>query len=533
MMYSTDIKKANKTESSTFIQAKLRIGRSNDKYEQEADRIADKVIKGSNQIDYNHKGPILQKQCADCEEEELQMKSISNDITPLIQTKSNLREQVASTTITRDIQSSIGQGREMESNTKSIMEHQFGRDFSEVKIHSNSKSVALSQEINARAFTVGNDIFFNRGEYQPHSKKGKHLLAHELTHTLQQSYGSDYLQKKENKLPKISGNATTYLRYKVEAGDSLSKISKRFDVKGGSETIYQFTSKTYKLNNINDIKTGQWIAIPYKTIRNTAEARDYRPEKKSYKKEQTFFPLMRRAEIEVSPNPIVLKPLNQPMQNALVIDSEYIINQKLIERDENMITAIWASAGLTAEQGLTTNLLDPVSVIIGQPIAFTESDNDRVWKKNTIKIYLKLTNKSFEEVKEEFKLKRKILEASPQKAKPQQKVYFNFDSIAFNKNLTTGKYWTFVLKQIQKYLIDAKDYGSQVSRFKDIKPEIKILAYSSFRGEEAYNIELSKKRANHMKSLIIENIKKNKGLKNFDYSVKAIGMGIDDTLIIY
>ncbi|HSY61908.1 MAG TPA: DUF4157 domain-containing protein, partial [Cytophaga sp.] len=57
---------------------------------------------------------------------------------------------------------------------------------SEVRIHSNNKSSQLSSELNAQAFTVGNDIYFNEGKYQPESSEGKYLLAHELTHTVQQ-----------------------------------------------------------------------------------------------------------------------------------------------------------------------------------------------------------------------------------------------------------------------------------------------------------------------------------------------------------
>jgi hypothetical protein len=68
------------------------------------------------------------------------------------------------------------------------MESRFGSDFSSVKIHSDDSAAQISRELNAQAFTVGNDIYFNSGKYSPDSEHGKHLLAHELTHVVQQSF---------------------------------------------------------------------------------------------------------------------------------------------------------------------------------------------------------------------------------------------------------------------------------------------------------------------------------------------------------
>ena len=80
-----------------------------------------------------------------------------------------------------------GSGDSMESGIQREMEHKIGADFSGVKIHTGSASVQMSRELGAKAFTVGNDIHFNRGQYDPHSSKGKRLLAHELTHVVQQN----------------------------------------------------------------------------------------------------------------------------------------------------------------------------------------------------------------------------------------------------------------------------------------------------------------------------------------------------------
>ncbi|MFT5645372.1 MAG: peptidoglycan hydrolase-like protein with peptidoglycan-binding domain [Aureispira sp.] len=77
-------------------------------------------------------------------------------------------------------------GSKMDSNTRSEMESGFGADFSNVNIHNDSEAAQMSQNIGAQAFTHGNDVYFNEGKYNPDSKEGKHLLAHELTHTIQQ-----------------------------------------------------------------------------------------------------------------------------------------------------------------------------------------------------------------------------------------------------------------------------------------------------------------------------------------------------------
>ncbi len=75
----------------------------------------------------------------------------------------------------------------MDSNTRAFMEQRIGTDFSSVRIHTDEQAAGLSQSLNARAFTYGSHIFFNRNQYVPHTVGGRQLLAHELTHVIQQS----------------------------------------------------------------------------------------------------------------------------------------------------------------------------------------------------------------------------------------------------------------------------------------------------------------------------------------------------------
>ncbi len=84
------------------------------------------------------------------------------------------------------LSSKAGKGMPMAGNIKSQMESGFGADFSGVNIHTDSDAISMSKELGAQAFTHGNDIYFNEGKYNTGSTSGKHLLAHELTHTVQQ-----------------------------------------------------------------------------------------------------------------------------------------------------------------------------------------------------------------------------------------------------------------------------------------------------------------------------------------------------------
>ena len=173
----------------SIIQKKLSIGASNDAYEIEADRMADQVVGMSDvQVQKQSKGALVQRKCSACEEEHVQKKSIADGITPRIQKEeaSSADVGIASDSIHSRINTSKGSGHAMDKSTQTYMESRFGTDFSSVRLHTNTNAKQLSNELSAQAFTVGNDIYFNEGKYNPTAKSGKHLLAHELTHTLQQ-----------------------------------------------------------------------------------------------------------------------------------------------------------------------------------------------------------------------------------------------------------------------------------------------------------------------------------------------------------
>ena len=127
----------------------------------------------------------------------------------------------AKSSVSSNFQSSInaskGGGRKMDKPIQKELSSKFNSDFSEVKVHNDSRSNQLASEINAKAFTIGQDIYFKKGEYQPNSRAGKKLLAHELTHTIQ--------QKGNNKNQKIQRSVDCYeLSQTLDAGDEYVEM---------------------------------------------------------------------------------------------------------------------------------------------------------------------------------------------------------------------------------------------------------------------------------------------------------------------
>ena len=171
---------------SNIIQPKLTIGAPNDKYEQEADRVADQVMRmplSSNtqtihRTEQKHQtntgiASTIQRKCTGCEEE------------GMLQKKSSGQTPEVTPNISTNIASLDGKGQPMSQADRSFFEPRFGTDFSNVRIHTDNTAAHLAQSINARAFTMGNNVVFGSGQYSSNSQ-GKHLMAHELTHTIQQ-----------------------------------------------------------------------------------------------------------------------------------------------------------------------------------------------------------------------------------------------------------------------------------------------------------------------------------------------------------
>lgn len=160
----------------TVVQTKLVVNEPGDAYEQEADRVADSVMRM----------PAVSAEQALAPVPEV------NLIQAKLARQANIRRAATAVTpeISESTESRIAQmrsgGSPLPKQEREFFEQRMGADFGGVRVHTDSNAIQTSRDLNARAFTVGNTIAFNSGEYQPGTEDGKRLLAHELTHTLQQ-----------------------------------------------------------------------------------------------------------------------------------------------------------------------------------------------------------------------------------------------------------------------------------------------------------------------------------------------------------
>ncbi|MBP7399894.1 MAG: DUF4157 domain-containing protein [Chitinophagales bacterium] len=204
MIHNLKINDAPKVNNK-IIRAKSFINSPGDIYEQEADAMAYRVMRMSSQ-EFEKPvtgliGKSLQRKCAHCEEEEKKKKPIMR------KSEAGNSGISVSSSFAASLNSSKGGGSPLPQGTKSFMENAFSTDFSAVKIHTDVQASELSKSINAKAFTYGNDIYFGDGQYNLGSVDGKYLLAHELTHTLQQNIDSGLLQRIQD------GRATGWKRW--------------------------------------------------------------------------------------------------------------------------------------------------------------------------------------------------------------------------------------------------------------------------------------------------------------------------------
>lgn len=180
-----------------------------------ADKVVQRLNLNSDSVQQiGHNGSTdLQTNCQECaEEEEIQEKrdlriqrkpifesneerpeanvqakcTICEAVEENIQTKSEGAPTEASSNLQSSLNSSKGGGSPLSPVIQNKMSATFGADFSGVRVHTGGSAVQMNKELNAQAFTHGNDIYFNQGKYDTTSNSGKHLLAHELTHTVQQ-----------------------------------------------------------------------------------------------------------------------------------------------------------------------------------------------------------------------------------------------------------------------------------------------------------------------------------------------------------
>ncbi|MBV7530220.1 DUF4157 domain-containing protein [Chitinophaga sp. sic0106] len=227
------------------VQTKLKVSQPADAAEREADAMADKVMRKATTGTVTQRVPgtatPVQCKCSHCEEEEkkIQRRESEEETIDLqrkcsaceaevqqVQRKENEEEMVdlqrkcsacmaedeelqrkedgtdtckSHNEVAADIKRYNGAGSPMPAEVNSYMQEQFNTDFSNVRIHDGGYAADMTTAVKAQAFTAGSDIYFNQGKYAPNDAAGQHLLAHELTHVVQQGAGAPLqVQRKED-----------------------------------------------------------------------------------------------------------------------------------------------------------------------------------------------------------------------------------------------------------------------------------------------------------------------------------------------
>lgn len=177
-----------------IVQAKLMVNAPGDEYEQEADRVAEQVmrmpaVRGEKLEDEESEvmtrplGSSIQSKVWD--EDELEEEEPGVMTKPYLTRRGNGPFEVGED-FERPLRASRGQGEPLPAGLREEFEAKFGADFGGVRVHSDAESDELNRSMQAKAFTAGQDVFFRQGAYNPESQGGQELIAHELTHLVQQ-----------------------------------------------------------------------------------------------------------------------------------------------------------------------------------------------------------------------------------------------------------------------------------------------------------------------------------------------------------
>lgn len=158
--------------NNAFVQAKSIINNGADACEQEADAMAERVTRSSTLLS-----------------------PVNNFFRPVETPVQRKEGMEASGEIENYIGSLSSKGRPLSNTEKGFFEPAFGHDFSNVRLHTDSEAGASAKSINAKAYTASNNIVFGPGQYQPGSSEGNRLLAHELTHVVQQQQAQQAIQR--------------------------------------------------------------------------------------------------------------------------------------------------------------------------------------------------------------------------------------------------------------------------------------------------------------------------------------------------
>lgn len=213
-----------KFDFSEAVQAKLEISSPGDIHEQQADNIARKVVSGE------HAG--------------MEVSSSANTV----MAKGEGSGLCVNEELDKKLSSSKGRGEMLDESIRSEMEDQMDADLSDVRIHTDNEASKMSESINAKAFTHGQDIYFKEREYGPGTVEGKELLAHELVHTQQQKGA---VNRKVQRAMKFEFQTGNYIWKVKKDGSKMAPLPRKYGPNGvteedGSQPIHLATGENGK-----------------------------------------------------------------------------------------------------------------------------------------------------------------------------------------------------------------------------------------------------------------------------------------------
>jgi len=315
-------KSASKSEGEVFsqvgLQTKLTVGQPGDRYEQEADSIADRVVGRHPTEACEHEGligqisPAIQRQGeeeevqtqaeeeeetiqAQEEEEEVQAQAEEEEETVQaqeeeeeVQAQAEEEEETIQRRVSVEqsgqpfagVESSLksqkGQGSPLPDHVQNKMEDSFQADFSGIRIHTDDPAITLSKQLHAQAFTHGRDVYFNKGKFSPNTRQGEHLLAHELTHTVQQGVVSSKQNQTDANpnvlLMKEEDGDTIHIRPELlqaikiarqKIGKVNAKITNADKTRMGWEHLYEFFNTAFGGKDVIHKDVIKFISIKY------------------------------------------------------------------------------------------------------------------------------------------------------------------------------------------------------------------------------------------------------------------------------
>lgn len=290
-----------------LVQARLKVGPPGDEHEREADRVAEQVTRtpvdggavqrrspeeaiqrqsleeeqrkrpeegGAVQPKRASAPPAVRRQATNPEEEERKKRAEEG---AEIQAKG---EAGGATEPSPEVEAQIGGlsgGQQLPEGLRLDFESRLGQDLSRVRVHTGAQAASSAEAINARAYTSGTDVVFGAGEYAPETREGQKLLAHELTHVVQQGGAGELVQRYESGEHAKFGETQAELTqafapqsYVVKKGEMPATIAGRFGLTAAElkaankEKLRQWPAADGSGRTVEGFNEGETISIPQK-----------------------------------------------------------------------------------------------------------------------------------------------------------------------------------------------------------------------------------------------------------------------------